>query len=101
MEWTGVCDASSHMDSPLVLASSFITLLSPVFLLKSVLGFPSDTLVSLEKLLSADSPVASCHLCPPSAALNLTPELGIKHGSSAIMLASQQMTSSPLVRACG
>ncbi|KAK3537738.1 hypothetical protein QTP70_017874, partial [Hemibagrus guttatus] len=49
-----------------------------------------------EKLLSADSPVASCHLGPPSAALNLTPELGIKHGSSAIMLASQHMTSSPL-----
>lgn len=98
MEWTGVCDASSHMDGPLVLPSSFISLPSPVFLLKSVLGFPSDTFVSLEKMLSADNPAASCHFCPPSAALNLTSELGIKRGSSAIMLASQHMTSSPLIR---
>lgn len=62
-EWTGVCDASSHVDLPSILASFPL----PVFLLKSALAFASDTRVSRQD----DGPAGSCRFTL-SAALILT-----------------------------
>lgn len=56
---------------------------------------PDEECISLPSSLTAQWLHA---ISPPSAALNITPELGIKHGGSALMLTSQHKTSSLLVR---